>query len=57
MFGFLMSNTGNAEVKENCKRLKDAYPDHFDEFKELEFEQFFKFSEKPLNLFVATRDT
>lgn len=55
-FGFLVSlNSEDTDVAANCKVLKDAYPNHFDDEMEMEIRQYRKFVEKPLEKFLDER--
>ena len=43
------------DVAVNCKVLKDAYPNHFDDDMEMEILQYRKFAENPLEKFLDKR--
>ena len=43
------------EVSANCKVLKDAYTNHFDDDMEMEIQQYRKFVENPLETFLDKR--
>ena len=43
------------DVAANCKVLKDAYPNHFDDDMEMEIQQYRKFVENPLETFLDKR--
>ena len=55
-FGFLVSlDSKDVDVAANCKVLKDAYPNHFDDDMEMEIQQHRKFVAKPLEAFLDER--
>eukprot|EP00794_Sanderia_malayensis_P003780 gene3780-biopygen3227 len=55
-FGFLVSlDSKDVDVATNCKVLKEAYPNHFDDDMEMEIRQYRKFVEKPLQTFLYKR--
>eukprot|EP00794_Sanderia_malayensis_P015939 gene15939-biopygen13560 len=55
-FGFLVSlDSKDVDVATNCKVLKEAYPNHFDDDMEMEIRQYRKFIEKPLQTFLYKR--
>ena len=43
------------EVAANCKVLKDAYPNHVGDDMEMEIQQYHKFVENPLEMFLDKR--